>query len=406
MILRSSARSRVVSSMTRMWLLAVLLPGCVLDFSHGASSDPGTPPSVCGDGERGAHEVCASIVTVPITGGATGTRLYDLNGDGKLDLLYGTTGTFAYRLGDGHGNFGDPITGPPIGDGSSVVQVAARPFQAGGPLGFATATGSGEVAAWERLPDGTLDLIGSYMTSTPIIGIDIANVGGGGEHAFGESVVIAGAGGYEIAEVAPQTLARTYLDSAVAPVMNLSIVRATPMSSPNNDGLDVAVIVGLFEQSSSWTFVMNGDQTGPHGGWELGLQPYASHFGAATVADFAGDGYAQLLAGVELPPGIVTTGDGGPYMTPTNALPAIDFLDTADLDGDNRPDIIAGSLEPQRLTIAFADIKGELTIGNTYELAGQIAALHIDGDVNGDGIADPVVTYASGDVAILMSEAP
>ncbi len=68
-------------------------------------------------------------------------------------------------------------------------------------------------------------------------------------------------------------------------------------------------------------------------------------------------------------------------------------------------EIVAETQQPPTLAILHPGTgldAGHLVASATFALPGEITALHVDGDANGDGIADPVITSIDG-IALLMS---
>ncbi len=103
-----------------------------------------------GDGTFGAPSV-VPVSPSPVGVATTGAvAAHDVDGDGRLDLVF-TFGTILYvYLGDGHGHFApsplttaSPLTPSTVGyvDGISVARAGAA---AGSPLLYAAADGDGE----------------------------------------------------------------------------------------------------------------------------------------------------------------------------------------------------------------------------------------------------------------------
>jgi hypothetical protein len=109
-------------------------------------------------------------------------------------------------------------------------------------------------------------------------------------------------------------------------------------------------------------------------------------FSVAGVADFNGDGVADLalVTSNSLPVVAIGNGDGtfGPTFAIGTAISAFPSIATGDLNGDGKPDIVIGAGSVQTVYLGRGD--GTFLPGVNYSASGT----PVIADFNGDGIAD------------------
>jgi hypothetical protein len=389
----------------RALLAIMILPACSLDFTHGLFGDPGTPaldpdtipPSVCGDGVRTQHETCGSAATIA-AGSATDARLVDLTGHGVLDLVYIVPGALIVRRGTGSGTFGPPAETP----GPADAGMLAYGDVDNDALADVVAAGAHQLTLWRGDGHGALDGAASAVIEYGIVGEGVGDVDG----LPGDEIPLSlDDGNIRVMEYNGSTRLTPRLDG-VGAVLSPSDGSGSDVVGPrapvivgdySGGGIgEIACVRSLPDaQTTGIVYLTNGNTQQFGEGDVTGV----------AVADLDGDDEAELIASEAS--GSIQTYSATQSGHNIDGLPPITFIATGDIDGDGRADVIAGIGEPQELVVLFGAVNsGGLIVGPSFPLAGQVVALHVDGDANGDGIADPVVTYASGDIAILLSSAP
>jgi Bacterial Ig-like domain (group 3)/FG-GAP-like repeat len=305
-------------------------------------------------------------VTIGLSIPATGVTIDDVNGDGKLDLVAtsllgsGTTG-INVLLGDGKGNFGVPIPGPPNASG---ITAAVGDFNGDGKKDIVTTTG--QVLLGNN--DGTFTLQPAVL-----INPSISNSGGPG-------VVGVTAGDF------------------------------------NNDGkLDLA-----FSNQNAVTmdiYLGKGDGTFAYS------HSYAATFGADTlnVTDLDGDGNQDIFLGTNT--GTVFAADGqsngffqsflghgdGSFAGANAYIPlgagaqGINFFAVADFNGDEKPDIATIDIDNSNgpyLSMQLGNGDGTFKTQPPMPLTGDFnSASSVEGflaaDVDGDGKSDIIFAHTN-----------
>jgi hypothetical protein len=414
-----------------------------------ASASNGTAGILFGNGVGGFR-----FAVGPAGRGAFGVAQADLNNDGKLDVVAMSNGSFVVMPGDGTGKLGAPtivpvpnsssFNGPVIADfnGDTKLDIAALDATANGPGGlprFHVALGDGlgsfgsiistsfngsqpaAVSGGDLNGDGKIDLVtvnrgggnnnegsisiglsdgAGHFTMQPDVsarsasnpvGVAFADFNKDGKMdlavpgGFGFSILLGnGAGGF-----AP----RTHITTA-----NSNSLRTADLNGDGN-----ADLVMVSEEINGKTSVLLGDGSGGFGApLQFNLGTFPSDL---TLADFNGDGKLDLAVAISVkdpsPSPVrssiaVLFGDGaGGFGSPVNfaAERSPSRIIAADLNGDQRPEIITANQSVNNLTVALNLCPGSPPPPPTsFTISGAVT------DGNNQGIADVTMILES-DVA-------
>lgn len=381
-------------------LLLLAAPGCGLYFhdNHASGDDTYVPPTPappdagmaypipdaapqarCGDGMRSPGEICFGPVQQLDGGGAVlSARALDYDGDGVLDLVYANTDHLGWRRGDGHGHFEMPQIGPAV----SAWYIASGDVAGDGSLSLVTA-GRDQLAVWHRLGADWVQTAQVALTD-PTTGVEVGNMDG----YPGDEIAITGASSYAIYQLVNASLHRLYSET------NSLAVNALGMGDADDDGKQDGL---LSATSAGWVYY--GGVGGVHGIHGYGVSGMEAT--AMAAADLDGDGNTDLALTQVNPAGIVLVVDGEFWASDLTDAPR--FVDTANLDGDAGREIVVAS--PRAQSVSALDVGNWITAGPVVTLDEPMTAIHFDGDLDGDGVADLVVTL-SDRIAIVPSGAP
>ncbi|CAN5707979.1 hypothetical protein BH09MYX1_BH09MYX1_01960 [soil metagenome] len=323
---------------------------------------------------NGAFDAPVALLGAPY---ASGLDLGDLNGDGSPDLVYTSFGIGAL-VNDGKGAFPQPVKF----DGTPPATVRARDMNADGHVDLVTpdrvylgdgkgafsALAGGAFHSWSVTVadvdgDGKLDLIGpAYST-----GVDVGSGDGKG------NVVVV-----------------VNLPLSFAPI-------GVAVADVTGDGkLDI-----IAQQQNYYVrdlAVLRGDGKGAFA--SAVMTPAVGPAGLDAVADFDGDGRADVLVGGNG----TKLYEGRPDGTfAVSDVSVIDVPDAAaDLDGDGKLDLV--SIRGGNNGMSVAHGNGDGTFGPaTFMYPGYYAPWGTVGDVDGDGKLDLVTgVWATYEVAIML----
>ncbi|HEX3894281.1 MAG TPA: FG-GAP-like repeat-containing protein [Terracidiphilus sp.] len=320
----------------------------------------------------------------------------DLNGDGKLDLVFKTS----YVLGNGNGTFGAARALP-----TSISQVAIADFNGDGyadmaytlatssnpaqPMGIYLLTGgsSGLSAQPTTIASSGFEGAGLLAVSLPgSSNLDILALDGGFSVLYGN-----GAGGFSV----PLSYANPGF--AVADI--------------NADG--IPDVVGWWEDGPNPLTVTYANSDGTFQGIPSTLiSSNLNEFEPTTLLmiDMNGDRLPDAVMKVgPVPQVLLSSGDGrftpAAVLSPSTPTDNGTILLVADFDGDGRPDVVsifAGNdhqvcgpscPQPAQFTFYHGNGDGTLGYGNQATLAFQVISGAVAGDFNGDGKMDLVVSY-------------
>lgn len=335
----------------------------------------------------------------------------DFNGDGKLDgaAALAEANSVGIYFGDGLGHLSSPAY---YGTGFQPISIASSDFNADGKLDLVTADSSNTIFA-PRGPTGVSVLLGtgtdafesyrSYAnpftpgfvltpsgiasgdfnsTSRPdlaltfaftsLVGIMLDN----GQGGFNEPVFL-DAGG------TPASLAVSDLNGD----NNADIVTA------NSNSSNISIFFGL----GNGLFM-------PRVQISANLTPKL-----VAVGDFNGDGKRDLIVTHDSTANaIILLGDGTGGFVPTGGSPqpAVKEIAVGDFNGDGRTDVVAGNSPQNNVSIFLSDATGHLNLSSTTPSlsVNTITRLHV-ADLNADNKQDVIVANVDrNDITVFLGD--
>ena len=347
--------------------------------------------AACGDGIHDHGEVCyGTPITVTASAAAHDAKLADLDGDGDLDLVYLTASGFVYHTYDA-GAFGAAADGPSV----SALRMLALNVDTDAQAELINA--SADIELWNyQGPTTSYARTGQY---TPALGQNTVAVATGLVNGTRPNVLVlttsevnvltidaAGALAFFAGETAltdPRDLAAgridgdTLADIVIARGAGITLHRATAAGLAAEVALPVTGLV---------TGVALGDLDN-----DARLDVVFTKVGASsgTIGAMRSTGAAMFAA-------------------PTLSADISDLapaIETGAIDGDNLTDVVAISTNPKAVLVALGRSDGTLADAVSIAIAVTPTYLFVGGDVNGDAIADIVVTDpASSTIVILPSD--
>jgi len=380
----------------------------------------GTSPSASFDVllSSGSGAFTAGNHVLVTTNFLAGGTLFDVNGDGKLDMVLldsSLPGNVWTLMGVGDGTFGAPT--PVTLSGQAGSSVVFGDFNGDGFLDFADNDYStGQLTVYLATSATTYANGVSYATSDGVY--DACNNTAGDLTGDGMAEIVSancldntitiyvndGTGNFGTGAYSPV---------ATAPSVAGNIVYAAPWSVSiadlNGDGKADIVSTNYFASDVTVLFG-NGDGTvsTPSFGFATGGYPNTS----AVVADFNSDGLLDVLVADNVYGyaylkgyGDGTFRTGLDFYTPTtdNGEPYGQDIATGDFNGDGFPDVVIGNRccdATVGITVFLSRGDGSMMPGVNYGSGGSLAYVAV-ADVNNDGIPDIVaVDNANGQVDV------
>lgn len=344
----------------------------------------------CGDGRRDPGEVCFGTPII-ITGNDVtyDGHLADLDGDGDLDLVYligdqykfhpQNQGQFAATGLDGPTTFARHAVSIDLGGSERVELIDA---------------GDQGISTWGIGANGYV-LLGQSPQSSPVTAMTVANVTGGAAPnvvaIYGNSLVL-GTYGADL---------RLTAINAASPVGG----RDVTAGRLDSDALADVVVAG-----GQGVLVYRGMPSG------LGSTintPQQTETDAVAIGDIDNDRIADIVfavRGASGQLGVMRGAGGAAYLAPTTTTVAdlAKVLDSADIDGDGRADVIAARVATGTNAVLVALGQADGTLGEPVALpiASVVSYLRADADFNGDGAPDLVTTDINTQTMVILPSNP
>lgn len=362
--------------------------------------------------------LASAAVQVAATGtsfAATGTssvRLVDLDGDGNLDIVTGSTaagGTVGIHLGDGHGGFTTP-TGvtDQTADRAHVVTVADA--DGDGRKDLIGANNATAVFIWHRLPGPGLAFesipttVNDASLGTSVRAATVADATGDGD----SDLLV---GGDLISRLSPK-VSGAYPGAYRVDLTNYP-TGAIRSGDVTGDGTPDVVTVTWDPLSAGVSYITVDPVTPGVGIASHQIHALAGRARDVVLADMDGDGDRDIVIGYDAdmnatPIGIAwNDGTGAFTLGPTTSVgtgASVTQLSVTDVNGDYLPDVVAATSAGPRLVPGTG--VHATPFGTPVALGSGLTGTEVAvGDLDGDGRPDLVTGSASG-VQVRLNTTP
>jgi hypothetical protein len=372
------------------------------DTIDGPAGDPDAPTTpidapvapMCDDGVRVATEVCfAAPQTLIGTDVTYDARLADTDGDGDLDVVYLIGDQFYMNVNSGNGVYASS--------------------------GIPGATTNGEfLAAHDVNGDGRADLVLAADDAMEYWRSDAAQTFVHNRAGRLTSFTGQQAGGVVFADLdgaAPPEQVALFSSQLVVGVIDGSQNMTTGVGVGVNSG-QVALAVGRYDEDNRDDVLVGG------GNGVLLYRGAANTFLSVLVSsvttpvigvasgDVDGDGKTDAFFAEATGVGVARGAGAGAFLAPsrTNLPGARRAMDAADIDGDGNDDLVVGVSTGGSFSLQFlrGQDDGTLAAPVSVPLPVEPDSVHFDGDINGDGSPDLIVTNVNFQTILVFSSSP
>lgn len=392
-------------TMRRLSWLPLFLAGCgnVTSTDPDASIDaraidaavdaaPDAPPvAQCGDGRRDPGEVCfGTAVSLVGTDVVYDARLGDIDSDNDRDVVYLIGDQFVAHV-NANGTFSP--TGLP-GATAFATFLMARDLN-----------GDGRVELIDQ-NDSSIELwrtnAGSFgQTRTGVVNLQARATPGG--MVFAE---LDGAAPAEIVGVYSNLLAVAKLGANLGLSMGASASLNPGARSLDVGRLDGDMLDDIVVGSAGGITV----HRGMAGGFAPTLTtPVATAVLGVAVGDFDRDGTGDIAFSEAGAVGVMRGAGAGAFLAPSRrpVAGATRAVDRADVDGDGRADLAVGvSGSSRSIAVLRGQADGTLALPVLVPIAVTPDYVHFDGDINGDGAPDLLVTDINTQTVLVIPSNP
>lgn len=352
-------------------------------------------PAECGDGRRDPGEVCFGQPIVLVGNDVTyDAHLADEDGDGDLDLVY--------LIGDQYKVFpqqGGQFAGVAL-DGPTTFSTYARSLELGGSARLELVdAGDQGISTWRRNAGNTAyELIN---TAAPPANTTL--------RAFGMGKVTGSPLPNPVGVYTNNLVVGTYNTQLILTTVPATTVQGTVRA------LDIAKIdADAFEDvaiaTSNGVVVYRGTTGGVQ---SVTLTPQTASTDGVAIGDIDDDDIADIayaVAGATGQVGVMRGVGGAAFLAPLTQTVADlgDVLDTGDVDGDGRVDVIVSRAKTgaNAVLVMLGKMDGSLADPIALPVSAPIDYLRCEADFNGDGAPDCVTTDINSQNMIILPSNP
>jgi hypothetical protein len=365
---------------------------CVAPGETCGGDDGPPPPPLCGDHIRAAGEVCYGNPMIFDGGDVTyDAQLADMDGDGLLDLVYLIGDQYKYQTQSGGVISATAQNGPTV----FATYMRALNLNAS-PQAELFDAGMMNITDWLQPSPGSFTMVGTLSVTPPAdpLGTAVAHITSDANPC--------------IAVISTMTLSVFCFGGGLVPSQFYAVALTT--------GHDVAA--GPLDDDAL-ADVVTATTTGIkfHRALVTGLAPatttsVTTNVDGIAVGDVNADGkvdvvYSVIGATGQL--GVMRSLGGGAFGLPaTLDVPNLAApIESADIDGDGHADVIGiRNGVTHAVVVSLAQADGTLSMPIEIPISVAASYLHVDADLNGDGVPEIVVTDPNTQTMIVLSSNP